>query len=81
MASYSQSCSIFVNFAQVYINYVNLVVNLLIPTAVLSVMNCLIYKALLQNQVQGNQVRTNCCQKPRPSLWVFFKHLNASYYN
>ncbi len=43
-------------FFQVYINYVNLVVNLLLPTAVLSVMNCLIYRALRQNQDQANQV-------------------------
>jgi hypothetical protein len=32
------------------------VVNLLLPTAVLSVMNCLIYRALRQNQDQANQV-------------------------
>ena len=42
---------------QVYINYVNLVVNLLVPTATLSIMNCLIYRALRQNQAQANQVK------------------------
>ena len=40
-----------------YINYVNLVVNLLVPTATLSIMNCLIYRALRQNQAQANQVK------------------------
>ena len=48
--------NVFVKF-QVYINYVNLVVNLLVPTATLSIMNCLIYRALRQNQAQANQVK------------------------
>ena len=62
-ALWAHSCSILkykqfviTKYFQVYINYVNLVVNLLVPTAVLSVMNCLIYRALRQNQDQANQV-------------------------
>ena len=42
---------------QVYINYVNLAVNLFIPTIVLGVLNCLVYRALKNSTAAGNQLR------------------------
>ena len=38
-------------------NCINLVVNLIIPTLVLGVLNCLVYRALRKNTFVGNKLR------------------------
>ena len=42
---------------QIYINYVNLIVNLFIPTIVLGVLNCLVYQALKKSTSLSTQLR------------------------
>jgi hypothetical protein len=38
--------------SKVYINAINMVVNLILPTAALCVLNCLIYKSIRENQAR-----------------------------
>ena len=52
----SQSISTYFSF-QIYINYVNLIVNLFIPTIVLGVLNCLVYQALKKSTSLSTQLR------------------------
>lgn len=44
-------------YIQIYINYVNLIVNLFIPTIVLGVLNCLVYQALKKSTSLSTQLR------------------------
>ena len=49
--------SIYLQIFQVYVNYINLVINLFIPTLVLGVLNCLVYRSLKNSTTIGNQLR------------------------
>ena len=49
--------SIYSQIFQVYVNYINLVINLFIPTLVLGVLNCLVYRSLKNSTTIGNQLR------------------------
>ena len=42
-----------------YVNLFNWLVNLIIPTTLLVVLNCLIYRALRKNKFMGEQLRRN----------------------
>lgn len=46
-------------FFQVYMNYVNLIVNLILPMLLLGVLNCLVYKALKKNIGPNLSIRRN----------------------
>ena len=58
MATFFMIIKLFLSILQVYVNYVNLIVNLIIPTLVLGVLNCMIYRAL-QNSMTANNIRRN----------------------
>jgi len=44
-------------YISIYVNYVNLIFNLIVPTLVLGILNCFIYRALRNNSVLANQLR------------------------
>ena len=57
--NFTTLCSdcIYSQIFQVYVNYINLVINLFIPTLVLGVLNCLVYRSLKNSTTIGNQLR------------------------
>ena len=50
---------LFTLYFQWYVNCINLVINLILPTLVLGILNYYIYKVLNRNQVQAKQLRRN----------------------
>lgn len=43
--------------AQVYVNCINFIVNLILPTLILGVLNYFVYKVMSKNQTQGKEMR------------------------
>ena len=42
---------------QWYVNFINLLVNLILPTTLLGILNYFVYKVLSRNQVQAKELR------------------------
>lgn len=54
-------------YVTVYVNYVNLIVNLLLPTIMLAVLNCLIYRALQSSMKSHSSDEGNTLRRTRGS--------------